>query len=98
VIDEDAVLGLPGANQNDEEVRAGEKSRGGPSSGAGAPCVAGIDDARRQCCSSPAMNCDGLAALSEGKGKGEGGGGPGPFIGAARAGNRQGVMRIEEGE
>jgi hypothetical protein len=44
------------------------------------------------------MNCDGLAALSEGKGKGEGGGGPGPFIGAARAGNRQGVMRIEEGE
>jgi hypothetical protein len=59
----------------------------------GSPCVAGIEDARRQCCSSPAMNCDGLAALSEGKGKGEGGGGPGPFIGAARAGNRQGVMR-----
>jgi hypothetical protein len=29
VIDEDAILGLPGANQNDEEVRAGERSQGG---------------------------------------------------------------------
>jgi hypothetical protein len=44
-------------------------------------------------CRAPARNCDGLAALSEGKGKGEGGGGSGPFIGAARAGNGQGVMR-----
>jgi hypothetical protein len=45
----------------------------------------------------PARNFVSLAAISEGKGKGKGGGDPGPFIGAARAGNRQGVMRIEEG-
>jgi hypothetical protein len=41
----------------------------------------------------PARNSASLAAISEGNGKGEGGGVPGPFIGAARAENRQGVMR-----
>jgi hypothetical protein len=44
-------------------------------------------------CRAPTRNFAGLAAISEGNGKGEGGGGPGPFIGAARARNRQGVMR-----
>jgi hypothetical protein len=38
-------------------------------------------------------NLGSLAAVSEGKGKGEGGGVMWPFIGAASAGNRQGVMR-----
>jgi hypothetical protein len=43
-------------------------------------------------------NFDGLAAQSaEGK-RGKRRGDWGLFIGMARAGNRQGVMRIEEGE
>jgi hypothetical protein len=46
----------------------------------------------------PARNLCGLAAISEGNGKVEGGGGPGPFIGAARARNGRGLLRIEVGE
>jgi hypothetical protein len=49
-------------------------------------------------CGAPARNFAGLAAISGGNGKVEGGGGPGPFIGAARARNGRGLVRIEVGK
>jgi hypothetical protein len=52
-----------------------------------------IDELLRRELRTSAKNLGSLAAISEGNGKGDGGGGSGLFIGAARAGNRQGVMR-----
>jgi hypothetical protein len=46
---------------------------------------AGIVRAYPQVRRAPTRNCDGLAALSEGKGKGDGGGGPELFVGVAGA-------------
>jgi hypothetical protein len=74
VINEDAVLGLPGANQNDEGVRAGERSRGGAKSSGGVPYGVGIDDEGRRGLQIPAINFAGLAASRAGGGKGDGAG------------------------
>jgi hypothetical protein len=74
------------------------RRRIGQERGAGSPVVAGFELKCPQVPTAPARNFASLAVILEGKGKGKGGGDPGPFIGAARAGNRHGVMHIEEGE